>query len=87
MQDGLMRKVRRDHGKYFQAQSPGQLTTPKEGDSVACSNEASLVGMNRMEVCLVKGKKVGQIAQGRVSQEKSLDLVSVQCIEGCYTGR
>ena len=66
--------------RSFEVYSLGQLATPEEGNSTKCLNETRFAGMNRIEVrtdCIM-------VVLGK---EKSLRSVSVQCIEGCYTGR
>lgn len=66
--------------RSFEVHSLGQLATPEEGNSAKCLNEARFAGKNRMEV----GTDCIMIV---LSKEKSLHSVSVQRIEGCYTGR
>ena len=66
--------------RSFEVHSLGQLATPEEGNSAKCLNETRFAGMNRIEVrtdCIMVV----------LNKEKSLRSVSVQCIEGCYTGR
>ena len=49
-------------------------------ETAKCLNETRFAGMNRIEV----GTDCIMVVLGK---EKSLRSVSVQCIEGCYTGR
>lgn len=71
--------VKRPWGS-FEVHGLGQLATAEEGNSAKCLKETRFAGMNRMEVgtdCII-------VVLGK---EKSLHSASVQCIEGCYTGR